>query len=159
MENEMRNVSDARTDTSNDRKETKKTVFSYIFAYLSFILASVCFAFVGFENTTGGFNEYNYTPVNTFIYEVLPLILGIALMVAYGILYYKNLPLKKNNLFLIGEVLMLGADAFAIWFSFFLWDTCHFYGSIIYIVVAFLLTLGALFTILLHFLPIGKKKE
>lgn len=137
----------------------KKTVYSYIFAYITYLLASLCFAFVGFENTTSGFNEYNYTPVNIFVYEIIPLIVGIGLMIAYGILYFKKLPLKKHSLFLIAEILILGLDALQIWFSFFLWKTCHFFGSIIYIVIAFILLLGAIFTIMLHFLPIGKKNR
>lgn len=77
-----------------------KNVLNYIACYLTLIVSSVLYFFVGFPNSTeAGINGFVVETKNIIIFEVIPLVIAILLTVLMYFIYLKRI--KHNIIVLI----------------------------------------------------------
>ncbi len=110
-----------------------KKIFYYVFAILLALLSFPLYLFVGIPNSTGdGGTLFVYSTFNIIVYEIIPLMIGLAFTALSYFLYFKKLPIKKSRWFLFFEIINAFLMGFLIYGGFFLWEASEdFFGSII----------------------------
>ena len=111
----------------------KNKTLLYILSYLFLILSYLLYIFVSIPSDLGSVNTIEYNFGNTMIYVVLPLIGALILTVLSYLIYFKFLPKKKNNLFIIPEFINLICVDVVIFIGLYFWINTgdHFFGAMI----------------------------
>jgi len=91
-------------------KNEKKTIILYVSSYLCALVSVFFYGFVGFPNNTSGgpgLFDFESTPGNVILFEIIPLLIALALTFASYFIYLRFLPFHKSKIFLIPEILIL----------------------------------------------------
>ena len=91
-------------------KNDKKTIILYVGSYLCALVSVFFYGFVGFPNNTSGgpgLFDFESTPGNVILFEIIPLLIALALSFASYFIYLRFLPFYKSKIFLIPEILIL----------------------------------------------------
>ncbi len=91
-------------------KNDKKTIILYVGSYLCALVSVFFYGFVGFPNNTSGgpgLFDFESTPGNVILFEIIPLVIALALSFASYFIYLRLLPFHKSKIFLIPEILIL----------------------------------------------------
>ena len=91
------------------------------------------------------FKSFVYTTFNIFVYEIVPLIIGLVFTLVSYYIYFKKLPIKKSKWFLFFEMIYAFLRGLLIYEGFFLWySSGDFFGSIILAFLSIVLFIASL---------------